>query len=134
MPKSIMIVDDNECIRRSLRKLFSKNPDWTVCAEAADGRDALVKAQKFHPEFVVLDFCMPDMDGLEAAPKLKEISPNSPIVMLTAFKDNFLEEKAYKAGVSWVLCKTTDKITKVIDFARILLRTDPAYQPSKTLH
>jgi DNA-binding NarL/FixJ family response regulator len=125
MPKSVMIVDDNEMIRRSLRNLFRKNEDWVICAEAANGEDAVAKAQEFRPEFIVLDFCMPNMDGLEAAPKLKSISPKSSIVMLTAFKDRFLEEKAYKAGVSWVLCKTSDDVRKVLDFARILLRPDP---------
>jgi DNA-binding NarL/FixJ family response regulator len=82
-------------------------------------------ARKFHPEFVVLDYSMPTMDGLEAAPKLKDVSPRCSIVMLTSFKDRFLEEKAYKAGISWVLSKTTDDVHKVLDFARILLRPDP---------
>ena len=122
MPKSIMIVDDNDIIRRNLRHLFKANEDWTICAEAVDGRDALEKAQKFRPEFVVLDYSMPNMDGLEAAPKLKGISPKSSNVMLTAFKDKYLEEKAYKAGVSWVLSKTD--VRKILDFARILLRPD----------
>lgn len=122
MPMSIMIVDDNEMIRRNLRHLFKTNKDWTICAEAEDGRDALEKAQKFHPEFVVLDYCMPNMDGLETAPKLKNIIPKSSIVMLTAFKDKLLEEKAYKAGISWVLAKTEAR--RVLDFARILLRPD----------
>jgi DNA-binding NarL/FixJ family response regulator len=122
--KSIMIVDDNEIIRRNLRNLFKKNPDFTVCAEAEDGRDALEKAKRFHPEFVVLDYSMPTMDGLEAARKLKDISPESPIVMLTAFKDRFIEKRAYEAGVSWILSKTTDDIRKVVDFARILLRSE----------
>jgi two-component system chemotaxis response regulator CheY len=124
MAKSVLIVDDNEIIRRNLRRLFKKNENWIVCAEAVNGRDALEAAEKFHPDFVVLDFSMPVMDGLEAAPKLKDISPKAPIVMLTAFKDKYLEERAYKVGVSWVLSKTDD-LTKVFEFARILLRPDP---------
>ena len=123
MPKSIMIVDDSEDIRRALRRLFGKTEDWTICAEAANGRDAIEKAQRLHPDFIVLDFCMPIMDGLQAAPKLKGINPKSYIVMLTAFKDKYLEEKAYKAGVSWVLSKTED-LGRVFEFARILLRPD----------
>ncbi|MGA3350862.1 MAG: response regulator [Candidatus Sulfotelmatobacter sp.] len=120
MPKSIMIVDDNEIIRHKLRNLFKRSEDWVICAEAENGVDALEKARKFHPDFVVLDFNMPTMNGLEAAPKLKDISPKSSIVMLTAFKDNRLEEKAYQAGISWVLSKMD--ACKVVDFARILLR------------
>jgi DNA-binding NarL/FixJ family response regulator len=130
MPKSIMIVDDNEIMRRILRNIFDNNKDWVVCAEAASGSDALEKAEKFHPEFVVLDFCMPNMDGIEVAPKLKSICPKASIVMLTAFKDVYLEQKAYQAGVSWVLSKTTDDVRKVIDFARILLRPDFPFEPA----
>jgi DNA-binding NarL/FixJ family response regulator len=132
VPKSIMIVDDNEIIRHKLRLLLKANDDWTICAEAINGRDAVEKAQRFHPDFVVLDYCMPTMDGLEAAPKLKQISPKSSIVMLTAFKDKYLEEKAYRAGVSWVLSK--EDARKVLDFARILLRPDPPPLPSSGRH
>ena len=122
MPKSIMIVDDNEIIRHKLRNLFKRSADWVICAEDENGVDALEKARIFHPDFVVLDINMPTMDGLEAAPKLKSISPKSSIVMLTAFKDSRLEEKAYQAGVSWVLSKM--EACKVLDFARILLKPD----------
>jgi DNA-binding NarL/FixJ family response regulator len=124
MAKSIMIVDDNEMMRRNLRNLFSKTGDWAICAEAVDGRDAVEKARYLHPDFVVLDFRMPHMNGLQAASKLKDVSPKTSIVMLTAFKDRILEEEAYKVGISWVLSK--DEATKVLDFARILLRPDPA--------
>ena len=127
MPKSIMIVDDSEVIRRNLRDLFNRSDDWTVCAEAIDGRDAIEKAAQFHPDFIVLDLYMPNLDGLAVAPKLKDINPQSSIVMLTAFKDKILEEKAYKAGVSWVLCK--EEASKVLDFARILLRPNPVPYP-----
>jgi DNA-binding NarL/FixJ family response regulator len=134
MSKLIMIVDDNEIIRRNLRNLFKKNQDWNVCAEATDGRDAVEKAEKFHPDFVVIDYSMPNMDGLELAPKLKDISPKSSIVMLTAFKDKFLEQRAYKAGISWILSKTDDDVHKVLDFARILLRPDSPLKFSDARH
>lgn len=124
MPKSIMIVDDSHVIRRNLRDLFTKNGEWVICAEAVDGRDAVDKAGHLHPDFVVLDFCMPHMDGIEVARKLKNVSPRSSIVMLTAFKDKILEDKAYKAGISWVLSK--DDAPRLLDFARILLRPVPA--------
>lgn len=122
MPKSIMIVDDNEMIRRNLRDLFSRNDDWNVCAEATDGFEAVEKARTYRPDFVVLDLCMPNMDGLEAARKMKEIIPKSSIVMLTAFKDKFLEEKAYQVGISWVLSK--GESPRIVEFAKILLRHD----------
>jgi DNA-binding NarL/FixJ family response regulator len=125
MQKSIMIVDDSEMIRGNLRRLLSRSTDWTICAEAVDGCDAVEKAKLFRPDFIVMDFCMPNMDGLEAARKIKNLIPKSSIVMLSVFKDGYLEKKAYEAGISWVLAK--GEAGRVVDFARILLRSDPAF-------
>ena len=124
MAKYVLIVDDNEAIRRTLRYLFKENPEWTICGEAVNGRDALEKAHELQPDLVILDFSMPVMNGLEAASALKKIQPNLPIVMLTAFKDRFLEQQAFSAGVSWVLSKTED-VSTVVDFAHILLQAKP---------
>jgi DNA-binding NarL/FixJ family response regulator len=106
MAKHVSIVDDNQAIRRTLRYLFKENPQWTICGEATNGRDALEKAHALQPDLVILDFSMPVMNGLETASLLKKNSPKLPIVMLTAFKDRFLEQQAFHAGVSWVLSKT----------------------------
>ena len=122
MAKSIMIVDHSAPSRRTLRNLLTQNGEWVISAEAVDGNDAIEKARHLHLDFIVLDFCMPHMDGLETAHKLKNICPTTSILMLTAFNDRILEDKAYKAGISWVLSK--DDSHKIIDFARILLRTD----------
>jgi DNA-binding NarL/FixJ family response regulator len=123
VPSRILIVDDHETIRHRVRWLF-RNDSNSVCEEAATGREAIEKAGRFRPDLVVLDFSMPGMDGLEAAKRLKEMNPRLRIVMLTAFKDNELTARAYRAGVTWVLSKTEDDLTKVCDFARILLRPD----------
>ncbi len=121
--KSVMIVDDSELMRRNLRSLFSGSNDWAVCAEAVNGRDAVEKAEKLHPDFIVMDYSMPILNGLAAARQLKAMSPKLPIVMLTAFKDKQLEQEARKVGISWVFSKSEDA-KKVLDFARILLRPD----------
>jgi DNA-binding NarL/FixJ family response regulator len=130
MSKYVLIVDDNEAIRRTLRYLFKESKDWTICGEAVNGRDALEKAHQLQPDLVILDFSMPVMNGLETATKLKAEIPQLPIVMLTAFKDRFLEQQAFNVGVSWVLSKTED-VSTVVDFARILLKSaNPACIPS----
>jgi DNA-binding NarL/FixJ family response regulator len=123
MAKYVLIVDDNEAIRRTLRYLFRENPEWTICGEAVNGRDALEKAHALQPDLVILDFSMPVMNGLEAASALKKSRPQLPIVMLTAFKDRFLEQQAFNAGVSWVVSKTQD-VSTVVDFAHILLQVN----------
>jgi DNA-binding NarL/FixJ family response regulator len=130
--KSIMIVDDNETVRGILRDLFVNNPEWHVCAEASNGEEAVEKAREFSPEFVLLDFSMPSMNGLEAARRLKTILPKTVIVMMTAFKDGFLEEEAYEAGVSWVLSKSAEDVRKVLDFAGVMLSLDAPPNASRS--
>lgn len=71
-----------------------------------------------------MDFSMPIMNGLDAASHLKKQSPKIPIVMLTMFKDKFLEQRAYKVGVSLVLSKE-ESMSRVADYARILLKPEP---------
>lgn len=129
MPNHILIVDDNQIMRRALRDLLSGDGN-AVCEEAANGLEAIEIARTFHPDFVVLDFSMPLMNGLETAQQLKRMMPHPHIVMLTLFKDKYLEAAAHKAGITWVFSKAEDEVSRVRDFARILLRPD-ARQPSQ---
>jgi two-component system vancomycin resistance associated response regulator VraR len=128
---SILIADDSEVIRRSLRNLIGTQAGLTVCGEAENGVQAIEKAHKLKPDLILMDFSMPLMNGLDAATQLKKDSPRVPIVMLTMFKDKFLEERAYKAGVSLVLSKE-ESMGRVADYARILLKPDaPRAAPKK---
>jgi len=121
MCKSILIVDDNAQVRQTLRhRLERDGSDWKVCAEAKDGREAVVQAQNMPVDLIVIDLSMPRMNGLEAARLLKQTNPNVPIVMLTLYKDDALEREAYAAGISAVLSKADD-IRKLISCARVLL-------------
>lgn len=123
MPNSILIADDNEVIRRTLRNLIRKYKELTICGEAENGLEAIEKAKKLEPDLILIDFSMPVMNGLDAACELKKGRPKVPIMMLTMFKDKFLEERAYRAGVSLVLSKE-ENMARVADYARILLRPD----------
>jgi two-component system vancomycin resistance associated response regulator VraR len=127
---SILIADDSEVIRRSLRNLIGTQAGLTVCGEAENGVQAIEKAHKLKPDLILMDFSMPLMNGLDAATQLKKDSPRVPIVMLTMFKDKFLEERAYKAGVSLVLSKE-ESMGRVADYARILLKPDAPWAAPK---
>jgi DNA-binding NarL/FixJ family response regulator len=119
--KEILIVDDNATVRKSLRQILEQNSDWKVCGEAVNGREAIEQAQRLRPDLVVLDFSMPVMNGLEAASMLKHMRPALPLVMLTAYKDRFLEEQAHRAGISGVISKGDD-MTALMDLACLLLK------------
>jgi DNA-binding NarL/FixJ family response regulator len=68
-----------------IRETLEQQEGWEVCGEAADGRQAIEKAQGLKPDVVVLDLSMPLMNGLEAARELKRLLPSLPLVMFTNF-------------------------------------------------
>jgi DNA-binding NarL/FixJ family response regulator len=108
VPKLVLVVDDHEAIRRSIRSFFRTYPEFTVCGEAVNGAEAIEKAQELWPDLVILDLAMPEMNGLEAAAALKFILPGVPIFLLTAHYSRELELAALEAGVCAVFSKHQD--------------------------
>ena len=105
MPWAVLLVDDNASIRTSVRSLFNADPDFDVVAEAEHGAEAIEKALAFKPHLIVLDFSMPVMNGLEAAPKLLVHVPTVFIIMLTLFTGNDIEATARAAGIHAFVAK-----------------------------
>jgi DNA-binding NarL/FixJ family response regulator len=106
MTHTVLIVDDNLSIRRGLCTLFQREEDFDVCGDAENGREAIDKAQKLHPDLILLDLSMPVMNGLDAARVLKRVMPEVPLLMYSAFCDSFTEGEARSAGVSAVVSKS----------------------------
>jgi two-component system nitrate/nitrite response regulator NarL len=103
---SILIVDDNPVIRRTLRACLLESIDCEVCGEAANGREAVEKVQELKPDLIILDLSMPVMNGLQAARELKRISPTVQLLMFTSFKSPNLEKEAVAAGCAAVIEKS----------------------------
>ena len=109
MPKtSVLIVDDHEAIRRTLRVRIEELPEFSVCGEAVNGVDAVEKAQLLNPGLVILDFAMPEMNGLEAATALRFMLPTTKLYLLTAHSNRELELAARDAGIDAVYSKYDD--------------------------
>lgn len=102
----IFLVDDNAMMRSHLRALLEKQHEWVVVGEAEDGRRALEKWNENAPHLTVMDFVMPEMDGLEASRKLSELHPGTPILMVTIDPSKQLEQEAKKAGVRGLVGKS----------------------------
>jgi DNA-binding NarL/FixJ family response regulator len=101
----ILIADDRELMRVALKTLFVLRPNWEICGEAEDGREAVAKATELQPDVIVLDFKMPLADGLQAASEICKNLPATPIVMYTLYKSAQLESAARLAGVRRVVAK-----------------------------
>jgi DNA-binding NarL/FixJ family response regulator len=106
MPKSVLVVDDNAEIRHLLCKLFTSESDFEVCGEAANGQEAIERAQELHPDVIVIDLSMPVMNGIDAARALKNLMPTVPLIMFSEYGDAFSENEARSAGVSALVSKS----------------------------
>jgi len=104
MPR-ILIADDRATMRSTLRQLLTFYGKLDVCGEAEDGRQAVDAAVALKPDLVLLDFKMPNGDGLRAASEIREKLPETPIVIFTLFKSGELESLAKQVGVRAVISK-----------------------------
>jgi DNA-binding NarL/FixJ family response regulator len=86
MTKRILVADDHGNVRRCLRTLITQRHDWQVCAEAADGLDAVEKTKSMSPDVVVLDLVMARLNGVEAAEEIRARCPAA-IVLATSMYD-----------------------------------------------
>jgi len=102
----ILIADDNPAVRTGLKLLLQFHPEWTVCGEAVDGREAVQKAAALQPDIILLDIFMPMMDGLTAAELIHRDSPNAEILIVTHFESLDLARYAAQTGARAYISKS----------------------------
>ena len=101
----ILIADDHTMVRESLVKLLEAGGDVQVVAQAADGIEALQKAELTRPDIVVADLTMPRLGGLEVVRRLREKLPNTRVLVLTMHQEDEYVLQAVRAGASGYLVK-----------------------------
>jgi PAS domain S-box-containing protein len=79
----ILLVDDQEAVRRGLRSLLASRADWSICGEAADGVEAVAKAKELRPDIVLMDIAMPRMNGFDATRIIRRELPESKVVIVS---------------------------------------------------
>lgn len=100
-----IVADDHEVVRRGVRALVESHPGWTVCGEAANGREAVRLAQELRPDLVVLDVTMPEMNGLEATRAIRSSVPGTEVILLTVHDSDQLLDQAMSAGARGYVLK-----------------------------
>jgi len=121
MPKSILIADDHDAVRKLTRLFLESQIDLEVCGEAVDGVEAIEKAKQLKPDLVVLDLAMPRLNGAEAALVLKGLMPRMPIVIFTLYSELVSSSLSSTIGVDAVLSKP-DGGWKLVECVRSLLQ------------
>lgn len=108
-PIRILLADDHAVVRDGLRALLDRQPDFTVVAEAADGRECVELAEKYSPDVVMMDVAMPKMNGIEAARRILAVNPAIAIVMLSMHNDESYVLQSLKAGAKGYLLKDSPR-------------------------
>src|SRR5215469_7358695 len=105
-PLRILAADDHDILRRGLKQLLTAHHGWEVCAEAKTGREAVSLAEQHRPEVVVMDISMPDLNGLEAARRIRKSLPKTEIVILTLHFSDQLVHDIVEAGARAYIMKS----------------------------
>jgi DNA-binding NarL/FixJ family response regulator len=94
----ILVADDHELVRRGVRALLENQPGWQVIAEAENGREVIERVQQLQPDVVIVDISMPEMDGLSAVARLRELQADVQALVLTYHDSPQMVRKAFDTG------------------------------------
>ena len=120
----VLIVDDNRFFRELLCQMFNGEPDFEVCGEAENGKEAVEKALRLDPDVVILDLVMPVMNGIDAARVLRLLMPRLPLIMDSANEDQLVEKEARRIGVTEIVPKSAPVLIQTA--RRVLCSEQPA--------
>ena len=104
-PLRILVADDHHVVRTGLRALLESKTGWRVCAEAANGREAVEKANEFRPDVAVLDIGMPLLNGVEATRQIRKVSPETEVLILTMHDSEQMIQGVLDAGARGYILK-----------------------------
>jgi DNA-binding NarL/FixJ family response regulator len=113
MSISIFLADDHAVVRDGLRALLEAQPDMRVIGDAANGRDTVRQVAQLCPDVVVLDIAMPELNGIEAAREIAQVSPATQVVILSMYSTTEHIFQALQAGVRGYLLKESAGIEVV---------------------
>jgi DNA-binding NarL/FixJ family response regulator len=101
----VLIVDDHAVVREGIRHVLSADPDFEVIGEASGGKTAVDMAERLRPDVIVLDISMPDLPGLDAAKRIREILPDAAILVLSIHDHPEYVLRSIEAGTQGYLRK-----------------------------
>jgi DNA-binding NarL/FixJ family response regulator len=113
----ILVADDHPVFRFGLCTLLGSREGWGICGEAADGRDAVEKCRRLKPDLLILDICMPKLNGVDVARQILKESPAQRILVLTDVNSDQVIRDCLDAGVrGWIFkSEGTDDLTAAVE-------------------
>ena len=116
MPVTILLADDHAVVRDGLRALIEDGSDLKVVGVAGNGREAVAEAQRLHPDIVIMDIAMPELDGVEATRRIVEKCPDTRVLMLSMYLSAEHIHRALQAGAQGYVLKESagDEVVEAI--------------------
>ena len=105
-PFRILVADDHDLMRRGIKTLLESHAGWEVCGEAKTGREAVDKVEELKPDIIILDISMPDLNGVEAARRIRKASAATEILILSMHYSDQLIREIVDAGVRGYIMKS----------------------------
>jgi DNA-binding NarL/FixJ family response regulator len=128
-----LIVDDHEVVREGLRLSLSRSPHIRVVGEAGDGQAAIDLAERRRPDVVIMDVRMPGMDGLDATKELTEKTPDTAVLIFTAYSERSLLARGLESGAKGYILKEAPHETLIRAIEKVAggeSFIDPALMPA----
>lgn len=104
-PHTVLVVDDHPLFRKGVHSILQGSPDFVVCGDAGDGKEALARMRADHPSVIILDISLPGYNGLELIKMMRAERPDVPIVILTVHSETVYAVRALKAGARGYILK-----------------------------
>lgn len=130
-PLRILVADDHDLMRRGIKTLLQTHTGWEVCGEAQTGREAVSRTEELKPDIVVLDISMPDLNGIEAARRIRKASPETEVLILSLHFSDQLIREIVEAGVRGYIVKS-DSDRDLIVAVETLAKHKPFFTPRAT--
>jgi DNA-binding NarL/FixJ family response regulator len=102
----ILVADDHDLMRRGIRTIIESHKGWEICGEALTGYQAVAKAQELKPDVAILDISMPELNGIEAAKRIRKASEKTEILMLSMHYSDQIIRDVVDAGIRGYLVKS----------------------------
>src|SRR5580704_2083432 len=106
MAARILVVDDHEVVRQGVRAILQARPDWEICGEAVDGREAIRLANQLQPDVIIMDITMPHLSGLEASQEIAKLQLPSRVLIFTMHESKSLAPSVRRAGAHGYVVKS----------------------------
>lgn len=127
----LLLAEDHVVVREGTRELVQRERDMEVVGEAGDGQEAIELATKLRPDVVIMDIAMPRVNGIEATKRIKEISPNTAVLILTAYDNEQYIFALLEAGAAGYLLKNV-RGSELIEAVRAVYSGESVLHPVVT--